>query len=433
MASIRITRWATVSLATVVMCGVAGLAQPPRPDPINAAKAAQRIADQKATSEVLGVIQDADRTARVNKVKAAQSLKGALLNIDLASGISTETRKSLTALLQAKIAGLEGKPSLNPGAKADPRGAVVKQNQKAAIEAYLVEAKAVREGVDLVKRYQDANRPTEANRLIADLSAKYPSNPAVLSLAQKDNLGKAVEDARQYTTMAEERLRIAQNAPLYSALPPKGDIEFPKDWTKRAGKRTNEVKLTAKEKAIIEALDKPVNLSAKDKPLEYVLQELSTEMDQKLYIDERSLSDLGIDLKKLTSVDARGVSARTALRQVLGAQGLTFVIKGEIIQVLTVDKARETLTTRVYYLGDVVQGVGPFGGGATWGPFLDFQQTMANAQLIVDSIQDSIDPMSWKKRSGPCSITFHFPTMSIVVRASTEVHAALGSKLGSGR
>jgi hypothetical protein len=98
---------------------------------------------------------------------------------------------------------------------------------------------------------------------------------------------------------------------------------------------------------------------------------------------------------------------------------------------VTVEKARDMLTTRVYYLGDVVQGVGPFGGGAAWGPFLDFQQTMANAQLIVDAIQDSVDPLSWKKRGGPATVTFHFPTMSLIVRASSEVHASLGSKFGS--
>src|SRR5437764_2245052 len=113
-------------------------------------------------------------------------------------------------------------------------------------------------------------------------------------------------------------------------------------------------KLTKKYKKHIEALDKPVTISANDKPLDYVLQELSTAMDQKLFIDERSLIDLGIDLKKLSSLEARGISARNALRSVLAAQGLTFVIKGELIQVLTVEKAREALATRAYYLGDIV-------------------------------------------------------------------------------
>jgi hypothetical protein len=131
-------------------------------------------------------------------------------------------------------------------------------------------------------------------------------------------------------------------------------------------------------------------------------------------------------------LDAKNLSARTVLRQILGAQGLTFVVKDEAIQVVTVERARDMLVTRVYYLGDIIQGVGPFGGALTWGPLLDFQQTQANAKLIVDSITSSIDPLSWKP-NGPGTVTFHFPSMSLIVRASSEVHATLGSKLGGGR
>ena len=47
------------------------------------------------------------------------------------------------------------------------------------------------------------------------------------------------------------------------------------------------------------------------------------------------------------------------------------------------------------------------------------------------AIQSSIDPLSWRGQGGgPGSITFHYPSMSLIVRASTEVHATLGSKLG---
>jgi hypothetical protein len=58
---------------------------------------------------------------------------------------------------------------------------------------------------------------------------------------------------------------------------------------------------------------------------------------------------------------------------------------------------------------------------------------MANVKLIMDSVQSSVDPLSWKDKGGPGTITFHFPSMSLIVRASSEVHATLGSKLGGGR
>ena len=131
----------------------------------------------------------------------------------------------------------------------------------------------------------------------------------------------------------------------------------------------------------------------------------------------------------------RAPEAQPTIEDITGREeeARPFVVKDEAIQVVTVEKARDMLVTRVYYLGDLVQGVGPFGGALQWGPFLDFQQTTANVDLIVKSIESSIDPLSWKDRGGPCTITFHYPSMSIIVRASAEVHATLGAKIGGGR
>jgi hypothetical protein len=420
----------SVAMAAVTVCGLAAFGQQ-KPDPIEAAKANQRIADQKAEIEVRKALDDAERLAKSYPEKAIQYIKAAQLTLDTSGGLSGETRKNLTASLQGKLKQLQGKPDPAPGVKLDPAGPAIKAKQEAAWEQYLAEEKAVRDSISKIKQYQDANQPEAAKRLIADLSAKYPNHAAVVTLNRKENLGQAIDDAKALSEMAQKRVTLALNGPAKSAIPlGDRDVEFPKNWSE-IKKRTslNEIKLTEKEKKIIEALEKPVTISGKDKPLDYLLQEISTAMDQPLLIDERSLRELELDLKKNATLDARGISARTALRQVLAAQGLTYVIKNETIQVMTVEKARETLVTKAYYLGDVVQGVGPFGGGALWGPFLDYQQTMANVTLLTDAIQDSIDPLAWKKRGGPATLTFHFPTMSIIVRAPAEVHAALGSKI----
>ena len=104
--------------------------------------------------------------------------------------------------------------------------------------------------------------------------------------------------------------------------------------------------------------------------------------------------------------------------------------------------------TRVYYLGDLVQGLGPLGNAWTYGPQLvrtgpgpyDFtwvsgqelsrQQTLENARQIIALIQQSIEPESWSPR-GSGSITFNEATLAIVVRNSAEVHLMLkGGSLG---
>ena len=193
------------------------------------------------------------------------------------------------------------------------------------------------------------------------------------------------------------------------------------------------VQLSAKEKTIIEALDKPTTVNWTNTMLEEALQELSTQMDQNLFIDKKSLSDLGIELNKPTTLRATGVSIRTVLRQILAAQGLTFVVKDESIQVVTVEKARDLLVTRVYYLGDLVQSTGPFGGAAV-GPLhrLPADDGERRDHREVDhEVGRSV--VVAEKLAAQGTVTFHYPSMSIIVRASTEVHATFGAKIGGGR
>ncbi|QDU18674.1 STN domain-containing protein [Urbifossiella limnaea] len=416
-------------LAAVLAASLAGFAtaQPPA-DAISEARQRQLLADQKAAAEVQTALLDAD-AARANPAKAAQRLRAAQQSIDLSAAISAETRQRLTAQLQARLAAVEGRPVANTGARPDPAAPGVKGAQKAAIEAMQAEVKEVREGVEKIVRLRDQNNTAEADRTAAALAQKYPTNPGVLALGQRDSFATALADSRAFTELQAKRLNMAQNNLMASNIPAVQDVEFPKDWKDRTGKRSNEVKLTDREKQLISALDRAVTVNLKDQPLEYALQELSTAMDAKLLVDEKSLRDLDLDLKKNVSLSARGLSGRTALRQLLSAQGLTFVIRDQEIQIVTVERSRDLLTTRVYYLGDLIQGLGPTGGAPQWGPFLDFQQTQANAKLLIDSIKSSVDPLAWQGNGGAGTVTFHVPSMSLIVRASSEVHAALGGRL----
>jgi len=418
--------------------GTLAAGQPPRAgqgqpgDPLAEARARQAVADQKATIEVMGVIATAERQAKSNPVKAVQTLKAAQVIVD-SPVLSTEARKGLLDLLSRKIAVIEGRPIADAAPRDDPKGAAIKYDKQAAYESAVAELKSVNDGIRKLARYQEAGKTREADQELALLAKTYPNNPSVILLQSKDTFGNNVREAEQFNDIMSKRVTIALRDVDRSALPAIGDVEFPKDWKEKTARRLTGIKLSEKEKKIIEALDRPITVNWNNLMLEEALQELSTKMDQNLFIDKKSLSDLGIELNKPTSLQANGVSTRTVLRQILAAQGLTFVVKDEAIQVVTVEKARDMLVTRVYYLGDLVQATGPFGGAPQWGTFLDYQQTMANVETIVKSITKSIDPLSWKESGGPGTVTFHYPSMSIIVRASAEVHASLSSKMGAGR
>jgi hypothetical protein len=432
------SRRLAIAVLAIGLFGTASTAQRPRPvaplDPLAEAQARQKIEGQKAEAEVLAAIQTADKLYRLHKrnAQAIQVLKSAQVNtIDLSVSLSSETRKTLTGMIEAKIAQIEGRPLTAPVAEArpDPKAVATRNDRRSAYENYVAEITAVNEGIQKIAKYKQAGLNAEANREITALAHSYPNNPAVIRLQEQDTLGTRVTEARDFLDQQNKRITLAMSSVDQSSLPAKGDVEFPRNWKDKDSRKYQGVKLSEKEKKIIEALNKPVTVNFNGKMLEEALQELSNTLDQNLFLDKKSLTELGLDLSKGVNLQANGVSARTVLRQLLGAQGLTFVVKDEVIQIVTVEKARDLLVTRVYYLGDLAEGVGPFGGVAA-GPLLNLQQTLQNVDVLIKSIQQSVDPLCWKANGGPCTITFHYPSMSIIVRGSAEVHGSLSATFG---
>ncbi len=393
---------------------------------LDRAKVIRQVADQKADADVRGAIDDADRIARVNPAKAVQALKRAIVGLDVQADISSEKRNELVAKLQGKIAVLEGKPAANP---LDPKIALQKEASRKLFEQYLAEAKDVRDSISDVEKLRNANRNADAIKKIADLYAKYPNNPSVIALAGQGDFGDKIAVAKGLAKEQADRTVLAFNDMMKSTLLPKGDIEFPADWKEKTElRRKLEPKLLDEEsEAILRALEKRVGDGLKNAPFLESVQTLSNLVGKEVYLDKKSLEDAGLDLSRPVNMPGN-VTARTALRAVLQAQGLTFVIKDKIIQVVTLEKAKELQVTRAYYLGDLIQAQGAFGGAVTWGPQIDYEQTMQNAKIIIDSITQSVDPLSWQARGGTSTITFHYPSMSLIVRAPAEVHASLKLK-----
>lgn len=407
-------------------------------NPVDDATVKQRIAEKKAESDLAAALTTADQQLRLNqRAKAAETLKKAKQEIQFAS-VTEAARTRLTNIVDAKLAVLEGRAGApvpaapNAGAARDPKGVEVTAEQKAAAEKAAAEFKEVVAGLKTVQKANDVGQPAVANAEIARLTKLYPNNPSVQALGYTGSIATRLDDAIAFQTEMRDRWQKSQQNLMRSALPAIMDVEFPSDWVEKSKRRLKPVEMTTKERKILEALDKPINVNFRDRPFEEALQDLSNMLDQPLLLDKKSLQDLEIDLKKGATLEANGLAGRTVLRSVLAAQGLTFVVKDETIQVVTVERARGLLTTRVYYLGDLVKGTGPF-GGPQWGPVLNAEQTAANALDITGMITKSIDPLSWRENQGAGTVTYHAPSMAIIVRASAEVHFTLSRSFGPGR
>jgi hypothetical protein len=341
--------------------------------------------------------------------------------------VPPDFRTKWRAQLQNQIKAVEsGQVLANPDNEVNPIKRQIKEADRQRAKAVQEEYYDVRRSVDTIAALVKAGSTTQAQKEIDALVKRYPNNPAALILAENLGMNQRVADARMVVAQQQEGYLLAMRSVDKSAIPPKGDIEFDPVRFKEISesKFRRPAQLTKKEQAIMKSLDKTISLGFKDVTFQEVIKFISNETGQNILIEKSALTEAGLDTSSTVSINLRDVSARTALRKLLQDQQLTFVIKDETIQVVTLARAREMLVTRVYYLGDLVRLNGPFGGAVTWGPWMDMMQTKENVDRIIDMVK-AIDPESWKDRGGNGTVIFNWPSMSMVVRQTAEFHARM--------
>ena len=130
----------------------------------------------------------------------------------------------------------------------------------------------------------------------------------------------------------------------------------------------------SKEKAIYDALDKPVNRwEFEESPLRDVETAIEDEFNIPVEIDNRALEELGLDPDLPVTQKASGSSLRAALRRMLDPLDLAYLVKDEVLLITTKEKAQEEMVVKVYPVADLVlpvnagSGVNPFAAGGGMG------------------------------------------------------------------
>ena len=104
----------------------------------------------------------------------------------------------------------------------------------------------------------------------------------------------------------------------------------------------------------MEASAKPMTLDMKDSTLEAVIDYLKDKSGVQIIVPQKVLDEMMITYKTPVSVDLKQVTMRTILKKVLADVGLVYIVKDNVIQVTTPEIASKTLTTRTYYMGDLL-------------------------------------------------------------------------------
>ncbi|HEY7310248.1 MAG TPA: hypothetical protein VH643_12870 [Gemmataceae bacterium] len=290
-------------------------------------------------------------------------------------------------------------------------------------------AKTLERDIDILRALAGARRAADPAPSATRIEVRRTPDPRVAAdkrsaydtaASRIDSMKGRVIEARSVRDKSGDRFTGTLVQVDKSATPAASDYEFPDDWLEKSKRRSPLAKLTAQERALLEALKKPIKVDFDMQTFQGVIDYLSKRFDQTILIDKQALEEANVTYDTpITLRFEKPVSARTALKRVLADVGLTYVIRNQNIEVTSIARAKEMLTTRTYYIGDLMGVANPLM------PAIANQfQMMQAIGTIINTIQ-GIDPESWEGRGGPGTISFDPVRMSLVIKQSAEVHYML--------
>jgi hypothetical protein len=406
-------------LTAAVLMAAEALAQSP-PDPL-ARQGQLTRSERQAEAEVRLAMRQIERLSQSMPSQALERLKTLLSRVKDDDALPAKRRATLKHMLEDRIRVVQAEVD-NPATRKD----VLAVDRRGEAERREAEEGGLRRLFEEIKRAQKEGKFAEASRRASELAARAPNNPAAVALRRTTAASGQLADSREVRAETQRGIAGAIRGVERSAVPPSGDLEFPKDWKEKTQlrKRANAVRMTAKERAIMQALDSPVSVDFKDSPLDAALEYLRTVTGQPIIVDPGALDAAGVTYETKVTLRVKGVGLRTVLRKVLGELGLTYVVMDEAIQVITPQQARAMTVTRVYYIGNLITG----DWFDTWFG-LDEVVAARNAAFLIDLIKSTMDPQSWDTSGGPGTIVYHHPTQSLVIKQTAEFHGVLSGGL----
>lgn len=413
------------TLAVSAALITSGFAQAPKSGSLlDDARRMAEVATQRAEVDLQTALREAKSA---NASEAVAILKRVLDRLEKNEDLIPDRKSSMLRTVKDRLRLAEQAARVSGERITDDTSKTAKTNaRRAEEEKQAIEREKIRSAISGIVRLQGQKRDQEAERQARDLAMQYPDNPAARAMGRSGFLNTRVREARDLLMEQEKRLSAAMGPEMMrSATLSKDDVEFDKKRWNEINKLRKDNVLTAKEKAILTALNSPVKAEWRNTRFEDVIESLSTASNQVIVVDRRALEERNVTSDTAITFSApRAINMRTALRKILSDQGLTYVIRDEVIYVTTPEKAREMMTTRTYYVSDLVNS-GVFADGTRFHPVITAQAKMETAKMIVDMIKQSIDPLSWQGEGGAGTVTFSPLVDAIIVRQSAEVHMLL--------
>ncbi len=172
----------------------------------------------------------------------------------------------------------------------------------------------------------------------------------------------------------------------------------------------------AAEQAITAALQRPVTLQYVDRTLKSVVEDLHRILGVPIMLDIKALTEASISPETEITFSTTATSAGAALDAMLSMKDLSWVLENEMLIITTMDKAKSTVTTRVYPVADLV--------------FVETNDAYeADFDSLIEVITSIVAPQSWDSAGGAGSIAPFLPSGALVIGQTRQVHGQIESLL----
>ena len=412
----------TIAATFMVIASITNSTAMAEDELVTRARQLREVAIQKRENEAKQALTESLRLSKFSLTRAAEYLKPILESIESDELLPAEKRDSLARGIRSQIKVYEKNIGVSASKNLDDVQSQAQANERIAdIDRTSRENEKLSRNIDSIKNLRKDGQTAEANRSFDELAKKYPNNLEVQALGRlskfQDNIGA---ESKLRATRSEMMLALQRDI-LKASIPVSGDISFPDDWVEKSKRRTAGAKVSEEDRKIMNTMSSPLTFSLKNEPFQSFLDIMEKQFGSPLVIDQQALQLMNITTETPITVNSRGWSTRTILRKVLSDLGLSYVIKEKTIHITSPDRAKETMTTRAYPIGDIIGNMNMnMPGNYNQAVFIQ------NVQNIMNSIM-ALDPKSWQPE-GAGSIVFEPSTMSLIIRQTAEFHFLVGSK-----
>jgi hypothetical protein len=409
----------TAAVLAALAAAPAALAQPG--DLLDQTRCLQAVAVQQFEADIRVGLSDAEKLT--DKAAAVTRYKQLLQRVEEDKNLPEDRRATLKRVLADRI-------RIAETAATDAKVRTQSAEGAAAKPAEQADAGDVKDGIAAVAALNKQGKQAEAQRTARELLQKHPENVAVQVLNGISVAANSFKEADAVRTDKEQRRVAVARDQERSALLPHDDVEFPKDWAEKSKRRLAAYGLTDDEKKMLKSLATPIQVEFKNSRLQDVMEYVSTKMNRTIMLDPNALAEGQITYDTpVTCSFKTPIATRTALKYILNQLNLTYVTRDGVIQVTNSARAKDLMVTRSYYIGDLVAGLGAFGGATQVGVVVDQAQLAQNVNAIIEMITGSTDPTSWQGRGGVGNIGYNIPTQTLIIRQSAEVHSMIRASL----